>query len=123
MSDRAIVLIICLARVAGGRHYPSSTCRSRNDVNTHKYCRLIAIMLARLKMNLTECMDKFKHYTQAIFGHRSLMSFFRVWKYSEKALIRATKMVVGSFDPGTEAQKWKRDLFAAQGERCKWYVF
>lgn len=85
---------------------------------------LIAIMLARLNMTDQECMDMFQTHTESIFLHRQPLN--RIFgplcttKYNSKSVERATKLVVGSFNPFSEGQKWKRNMFAAPSARCRW---
>lgn len=86
---------------------------------------LIAIMLARLNMTDQQCIDTFQTYAENIFSQTLLHRVFGVfptgYKYSSKSMIRATNLVVGSFDPTPEGQKWKRNMFAAPNTRCRWY--
>ena len=85
---------------------------------------LIAIMLARLNMTDQQCMDTFQSHAESIFNHRqSLYKIFGALfttRYSAKSILRATKLVVGEFDPLPEGQKWKRNMFAAPAARCRW---
>ena len=82
-------------------------------------------MLGRLNMTDEQSTETFRTYTESIFRrHRRLYDVFSgltTPKYSGKSLVRATKIVVGSFDPSPESQKWKRNMFAAPAERCRWY--
>lgn len=89
---------------------------------------LIAIMLARLKMTDQQCIDTFQTHAERLFLYRQpLYKIFGAigaiftTKYSSKSIIRATKLVVGNFDPTPEGQKWKRNMFAAPNARCRWY--
>ncbi|KAI0809419.1 hypothetical protein GGR55DRAFT_679769 [Xylaria sp. FL0064] len=84
---------------------------------------LLAIMLGRLKMPEKESMETFQNYCGMIFGRS-----FRIFRllggvvlplYSDRLLIKATKLVVGEFDPSPEAKKWRRNMFSAPGEHCK----
>lgn len=86
---------------------------------------LIAIMLARLNMTDQQCIDMFQIHAENIFLskkplYRVFGAFFTP-KYSSKSIMRATKLVVGHFDPTSEGQKWKRNMFAAPNTRCRWY--
>ena len=88
---------------------------------------LVAIMLSRLKMTAGQCKGTFLTYVESTF-RRHRLSRYAVFvaglttsKYSKKSLVRATKTVVGSFDPSPESQKWERNMFAAETERCRWY--
>ncbi|KAI1275714.1 acyl transferase/acyl hydrolase/lysophospholipase [Xylaria sp. FL0933] len=85
---------------------------------------LLAIMLGRLKMPEKECMETFQNYCGMIFGRsfrisRLLSGIVFLPLYSDRLLIKATKLVVGEFDPSPEAKKWRRNMFSAPGERCK----
>lgn len=83
---------------------------------------LIAIMLGRLNMTDGQCMETFRTFARSIF-RRHQRSYNIIGgltpKYSDKSLMRATKLVIGSFDPNPESEKWKRNIFAAPGERCR----
>lgn len=85
---------------------------------------LIAIMLARLNMTDQQCMDTFQIYAESIFLHpqslNRIFGPFYTTKYSSKNVIRATKLVVGSFNPLSKDQQWKRNMFAAPNARCRW---
>ena len=87
---------------------------------------LIAIMLARLNMTDQQCIDTFQTQAENIFLlQKPLFKVFGVpftTKYSSKSIIRATKVVVGHYDPTPEGQKWKRTRFAAPNTRCRWYA-
>lgn len=87
--------------------------------------RLIAIMLGRLKMSEDQCMESFRKYADEIFSRQRFFLRFG-WtrllpKYGSDRLNRAIKMVVGNFDPSPDSHKWKRNLFAVPGEKCKTY--
>lgn len=83
-------------------------------------------MLGRLNMSDEQCKETFRTYAESIFQrHRRRYGVFGpliTSKYSEESIIQATKHVVGSFDPNPESQKWKRNMFAAPAERCRWYI-
>ena len=85
---------------------------------------LIAIMLARLKMTERQSADAFSTYAENIFRHhsspRNALRAFGTSKYSSVRLLRAVKLVIGSFDPSPKSQKWKRNMFAAPAEHCRW---
>lgn len=87
---------------------------------------LIAIMLARLNMTDQQCMETFQTHAENIFLRRQplpgIIARPFTTKYSSKSIVRATKLVVGSFDPLSKDQKWKRNMFAAPNARCKWSV-
>ena len=78
-------------------------------------------MLGRLNMTDEQSMETFRTYTESIFRRHRWLYYPARSKYSGKSLVRATKAVVGSFDPSPESQKWKRNMFAAPAERCRWY--
>ncbi|KAI1293340.1 acyl transferase/acyl hydrolase/lysophospholipase [Xylaria venustula] len=84
---------------------------------------LLAIMLGRLKMSERECMKPFEKYCGMIFGRALRPSWLpsRVVfpRYSHRRLVKATKLVVGEFDPSPEAKKWRRNMFSSPGEHCK----
>lgn len=86
-------------------------------------CSLIAIMLGRSKMTEEQCKETFQTYSKSIFRRhqRSYNALRGLYSEmcSEKGLIRATRLVVGAFDPNPESQKWKRNIFAAPGESCR----
>lgn len=85
---------------------------------------LIAIMLARLNMTDQQCIDTFQIHAESIFLRSRLLYgiFGRLFttKYSSKSIVRATELVVRSFNPLLNDQKWKRNMFAAPNARCKW---
>lgn len=83
--------------------------------------RLVAIMLGRLRMTVDDCLARFRTYSDLIFSHPSVR-----WrlvklppKYSDKYLNKAVSAVVGDFDPSEAGYRWKRNLFAFEGDRCK----
>ncbi|KAI1354102.1 acyl transferase/acyl hydrolase/lysophospholipase [Xylaria sp. FL0043] len=84
---------------------------------------LLAIMLGRLKMPEKESMETFQNYCGMIFGRSfrvsRLLGGIVLPLYSDRLLIKATKLVVGEFDPSPEAKKWRRNMFSAPGEHCK----
>ena len=69
--------------------------------------------------------ETFQKYANEVFSHSQWQ--FKTSggligpKYSEKHLIRATRLVVGDFDPSPESLKWKRSVFASPGDNCKTY--
>lgn len=85
---------------------------------------LIAIMLARLNMTDQQCLDVFQAHAENMFLRRQPL--YRIFgplyttKYSSKSITKATKLVVGEFDPTLGGQKWKRNMFAAPNARCRW---
>ena len=85
--------------------------------------RLIAILLGRLKMSEDQCMESFQKYADEIFSRRGLFKRFvpthLLPKYGSDRINQAIKMVVGNFDPSPDSHKWKRNLFAVPGEKCK----
>lgn len=74
-------------------------------------------MLGRLKMSESGCLENFQKYCGEIFSHPRILPIGP--KYSEKSLLRATCIIVGAFDPSPEGKKWKRNMFASPGDRCK----
>ena len=83
-------------------------------------------MLGRLSMTIEQCKDTLLTYAKSIFRRSCRQLYFRfigliISKYSGKSVVRATKIVVGSFDPSPDGQKWKRNMFAAPAGRCGWY--
>lgn len=81
---------------------------------------LIAIMLGRLHMTDDECIETFRAWSESVFGHHRLIRPPSRPKYSERVLYQATKRIIDSFDPSAESEKWKRNIFAASDESCKW---
>jgi len=77
-------------------------------------------MLGRLEMTLDECINNFSAYADMVFSHPRLGSWLAFTsKYSEKRLIRATRLIVGEFDPTPNSEKWRRNLFSVPGGQCK----
>ncbi|KAF1966045.1 hypothetical protein BU23DRAFT_334294, partial [Bimuria novae-zelandiae CBS 107.79] len=84
---------------------------------------LIAIMLGRLEMTVIQCKENFTRYADELFGHRrSLLGFVPTLsqpRYSEKRLIRATRLLLDKFDPSSEDNRWRRTIFASSDVRTK----
>lgn len=85
-------------------------------------------MLGRLKMTLEVSKAKFLQYSSDIFRHPRL--FYRMFRslgwflfsasaYSEKRIVNATSVIVGEFDPSSESDKWKRNMFSSPGDHCR----
>lgn len=118
MSDRLIFLSIFLVpAVVGELNDP------RGMVSVITVNRLLAIMLGRLKMSEDQCLESFRKYADEVFSHRQLVRRFH-WrhmfpKYGADKIDRAIQMVIGNFDPSPDSHKWKRNLYAVPGEKCK----
>jgi hypothetical protein len=80
-------------------------------------------MLGRLEMTVEESIKGFRAYADTIFGHpRPSSRLFRgllASKYSERRLIKATRLIVGEFDPTAKDEKWRRNTFGVGSGLCK----
>lgn len=85
-------------------------------------------MLGRLKMTLEVSEAKFLQYSSDILGHPRLLYrmfgslgwlLFSTPVYSEKRIINATRTIVGEFDPSSESDNWKRNMFSSPGDHCR----
>jgi vacuolar-type H+-ATPase subunit B/Vma2 len=85
--------------------------------------RLIAIMLGRMEMTVDESIRRFREYSAEIFRSPRLSG--RIFsgllrpRYRPENIVRATKLIVGDFDPTLPEDKWKRNSFAAPNAKCK----
>lgn len=73
-------------------------------------------------MEIDDCIAEYLRYTKAVFRRpRRLTSMSGLLrsKYSQEDVIKATRRVVGDFDPAPEKEKWRRNIFACPGIPCR----
>jgi hypothetical protein len=86
--------------------------------------RLLAIMLGRLRMPLSDTKAAFERYSRNVFNHRSILSYF--WflgapyspRYSTRRITKAIKELVEEkqLDP---SRPWIQNFFASEGDPCR----
>ncbi len=87
---------------------------------------MIAILLGRLQMTVDECIERFQLYAEAIFANEDGISRmlhplelpFRGVKSREKGLEEALHKAVLEFDPSSDGEEWRKDLFFLSGDSC-----
>jgi hypothetical protein len=81
---------------------------SCNSVYTlSDFCRLIAIMLSRLRMTVDDCLTEYETFGETIFGHPRWWSIrgplpFPRDKYNAQRIVDAVSDVVGRRNPSSD---------------------
>ena len=73
-------------------------------------------------MTIDDCIAEYLQAAKAIFGRpRRFTSMRGLWrsKYYVEDMIKATRRIVGDFDPAPEKEKWRRNVFACPGISCR----
>ena len=94
-------------------------------VDVAKAIRLIAIMLARLRMTEQSCMDAFKKHAEDVFSQPRLPlnTFLPVAKYGDKALRKATDLIIESAiaqNPALKYHESKLISLETPLKNCQW---
>lgn len=82
--------------------------------------RLLAIMLGRLRMPLSESRAAFQLFSEKVFDHPNVFSSFNIFRprYSTKKVTEAIKELVEEkqIDP---SRPWKQNIFSSEGDPCR----
>jgi hypothetical protein len=82
--------------------------------------RLLAIMLGRLRMGVPDCIETFEKYVGDVFGKsRNLLWPFITSKYGGRTLLKAINEVVKDYQPESDDQAYRHNIFATLGDSCQ----